>query len=989
VIRQKLKKNNPIVIKNEFFGREKELLKFDKEVEDLEHYVLMYYGVGGIGKSTLSKKLQERCGCMQANIEVKDNNIAKFYEGLRKSFTPKIKFNTFDIVYIIYWNKKNHYNKISKNDFPFMEEGGVVIEIMAFVIEQATLGIVPSFISAANKYYKNHNIEMNVEELENMEPDDIVKKFHEYFVKDIKNDKQYKLSNKYLFFIDNYEVITNSQFVIDLISELSIWDVEALFVITGREKLKWEKYGVEWKGRINSIKLDGLDNKHSEKILSSNDIKNNNLIESIIKLSEGVPFFLELAIDTYKENQDSFNNITLNIKGQNELFDRFFKYLDNDLKTIIKALAICKKFNYEIFCELCKSFNISNSNDKFEKIVNYSFAENLDDKYFKFHNLMTESEKNVGNAEDIKKTYIKLVEYYDKKIITSYQKEIDDSAFDDLSLAIEYYLEFGNNEVGNELYNWLIKKEDYYNNHLKYDLMLNLYTKLLEKTTNPSIKTKLLNRVASLHKELDNITEFTRTIKKLKQLYQKPEYKKGVDYVEFLYLEIKAIKPKNKVDKDHHANMLTEYDKLLKEMDKISDINLKAFIITDYANYLRKYHRKQDALNKLLEFKNKDNLNEDILMNLYIKIALTYKDMALYDKAKNYILKVEEINGKNNFSFNFHTKWKAKIYQFYSAFYQSKNDLLNAEDSINKSLKEFKFINDVKGIKIEYDELARIHVKLGKNILLDNTYPFNYFLSILSHIGNPKLDNYSNEKYDMFKNNLIKYTIENYPVGIYSVHSKIDGRKKTNSFEEILKYDLGIENKYKEIKVYLHLADKAKEDELKFKYLLKALEYTKLLSKDDSRKNYYLYKFYTKLLELDIEVNLLIIYYIEYIHYLKNQKYLSITEINQYLKPINKKYKYLRKYFIDYVENEEKEGTMDESGYIILYDYYKNIKNYNKFCSTLYSLYVHANSKTKRKKYARELNDFSKKKYNISKDCQNQIENLFIECKSHKISLKD
>ena len=110
----------PFVDRDEFIKAFKDALG---SIREKERSVLVYHGVGGIGKTSLRKELPkviEKHNESHINLQIlwaavdfeteEFRQSHKFLEILRDQFQGKyrmIKFHTFDIAHAIYWTKVN------------------------------------------------------------------------------------------------------------------------------------------------------------------------------------------------------------------------------------------------------------------------------------------------------------------------------------------------------------------------------------------------------------------------------------------------------------------------------------------------------------------------------------------------------------------------------------------------------------------------------------------------------------------------------------------------------------------------------------------------------------------------------------------------------------------------------------------------------------------------------------------------------------------
>ncbi|MCX6163399.1 MAG: hypothetical protein NTU73_00815 [Ignavibacteriae bacterium] len=124
---------------------------FDTKVKD-SHKVLVYYGVGGIGKTALCKELirrveEEKLNTVWAAIDFdtpsyREQETALFI--IRNTLNEKfhVPFPSFDIAYTVYWQKTHPQIPLTKDNFPLLNDENVVNDIVKKYGEIPFIGFV-------------------------------------------------------------------------------------------------------------------------------------------------------------------------------------------------------------------------------------------------------------------------------------------------------------------------------------------------------------------------------------------------------------------------------------------------------------------------------------------------------------------------------------------------------------------------------------------------------------------------------------------------------------------------------------------------------------------------------------------------------------------------------------------------------------------------------------------------------------------------------
>jgi hypothetical protein len=115
-----------------------------------------------------------------------------------------------------------------------------------------------------------------------------------------------------------------------------------IFVLSGREKLQWELDSKIWLDKIQLVPLDVLAPEFAKHYLSLCKIEDKIIQDSIIKASNGHPYYLDLCVDTYYKLRNSNRAITPDFfeGGFQEIQECFLRSLTNNEVFILRALSV-------------------------------------------------------------------------------------------------------------------------------------------------------------------------------------------------------------------------------------------------------------------------------------------------------------------------------------------------------------------------------------------------------------------------------------------------------------------------------------------------------------------------------------------------------------------------------------------------------------------------------------------------------------------------
>ena len=487
---------NNIPAQRQFTDREEPQESFIHALNNLlnkEYSVLVYYGVGGIGKSSLQKHLKEfhldqddQSVYSWIDFEIEANRTAqKTLRGLAEHFKSKfkMKFPIFDMAYLIYWSKAFPDHDIKKEGLPFLEEGNQLSEIISTFVNSA--GILGTTLNTLDYIYKkskeftfDSKIKQALADLTQLESNEIEAKLSVFFAQDLESYQNKYPNKKIVIFFDTYEALwpthrneayyfAQDEWLRDIITELP----HILFVICGREKIRWTEIEEEWEDDLNQHILGSLSQTDSQSFLKSCHITDLKIQNSIIQSSEGFPYYLDLCVDIYYQikshskvpSQEDFIDI-----GQQDIFKKFMKYLNHSEQETLKVLANARFFTKELFINLIAHFKTGYPATAIKQLSNFSFISQDTGKYF-IHDLMRKSLHRFSDDELTKEVHEFLFQHYNKQLEALNIKSISYSENDALQEAFYHKLHSGTIE---ELFLWYTTLYSTFKQAAKYKFLL-------------------------------------------------------------------------------------------------------------------------------------------------------------------------------------------------------------------------------------------------------------------------------------------------------------------------------------------------------------------------------------------------------------------------------------------------------------------------------------------------------------------------------------
>lgn len=449
---------SPLKPNRYFTNRENHFVSFNNAINSLKYKkysVLSFYGVGGIGKTRLKEELikivEEKNIIISSSLnfqqeEYKNVSTALYllYKDLK---SKKIQFPTFEIAHAVHWQKIHPEQSISKSGLPYIEEGSFAFDIISITQDIPIVGFIPKIGSmlykAKNGFDKwwTKNGERELKLIQQLEPHQIEEYLPYYFALDLK-DYLESHSKDIIFFVDTYESLwekeedrkkekffSKDRWIRKLIQNLP----QTLWVILGRERLKWDEVeeDVEWKEFLDQHLLGELSPNDANKFLEHCSIKEENIRNQIIQTSKGLPFYLDLQVDTYNRIIENGNIPSVDKFGKNyiDILERFSKYLSPTETETLKTLSCSKFWNRTIFKKIIKEFDTGFPLTAFRELLNFSFItevkiENEEDSYT-IHQIMRAHLK-ANLDEDIRTDVHRLLLGHYEELLNVESKELLD-----------------------------------------------------------------------------------------------------------------------------------------------------------------------------------------------------------------------------------------------------------------------------------------------------------------------------------------------------------------------------------------------------------------------------------------------------------------------------------------------------------------------------------------------------------------------------------
>ena len=368
--------------KREFLNREDIQMSIRTTIEqyNCESIIKVYslYGIGGIGKTELLKKVERTYSEVNKIVFIafsEHKDILKNLINIRNQFTYAPKF---DYLFLKYWeltkNEKlnENYIKSLENQFSsFLDKSNRFSNLISYmnpVINYAS-DVLKLGINLRN-FYKKMKWNSKFKDLlddTNIYPEKILRQLHIYLAEDIQLEEN-STSKKPIFIFDNYKkelLDSDIEWLKEFINKFST----GVFIITSREKLSWTKKSAD---KFEFYPLSTIPPFYVKQYLEKLGVEKK-YVNLIIEKTQCIPIYLDLGIGAYfnLREEDDFEII---LESKETLTQKFLNHLSMEEQKIVDILAIIRVFNKDIYNQILNLNHLDYIDFSFEEFIQKSIT---------------------------------------------------------------------------------------------------------------------------------------------------------------------------------------------------------------------------------------------------------------------------------------------------------------------------------------------------------------------------------------------------------------------------------------------------------------------------------------------------------------------------------------------------------------------------------------------------------------------------------------
>ena len=394
--------------------------RFDavKNDEEGNFQVIMYHGLGGMGKTSLLRQIEREIDEREEEIiwEHYDFNDGQdpvvVLRKIVKDLQSRCNFEFPLFLYAIY----RYLLMCGENpDAPEVENlldsvPGVrravklanalpVVNVVSQPLEWLADALCDSFDAL-----KKRKIKDQMNQIDRTAKEKLREGIPHIFVQELNANLERAGNPVFVLILDTYERLVNELSDVGTPLENDLWlrdDDDGILqqigrmvcVLAGREMLKWRDIDKDWdEDVLRQVQIDVLDKDYSMLLLEKHGIVESDIKERIIDVTQGMPLYLDVCIDTYRGAKDR------NIIISPALFDnkierlaqRLLSYMSDEEKDVVCLLSCMGKWDDSDFFMIndeLSQFAVSCAT--YEKVLHLTFVRREENGYF-IHQTMQE-----------------------------------------------------------------------------------------------------------------------------------------------------------------------------------------------------------------------------------------------------------------------------------------------------------------------------------------------------------------------------------------------------------------------------------------------------------------------------------------------------------------------------------------------------------------------------------------------------------------------
>lgn len=363
-------------------------------------WVLMYYGVGGIGKTTLLKHIKSEIepaakeknknltiveiNLESAQFDSPDACLFAIYNQLKMS-CPAFEYALAQLWSLQGWSIQDIKRQIINSDSLLFELVELAVNAAGIF---APVRLFYRLLETGSRHVTRWWGESKalVQEIGRLSKAELEERLPYYLGLAVEK-AAVSHDKRFVFLLDSHETIlhreafeTTKRVGDEWLQEFIGSAENGLYIMTGREYLKWADQNPDWKDYIEQHILGALTDEDADYFLSAIPIPEIEIRQAIIGTAHGVPLYLDLCASTYlirKQTGETVNGNDFRM-AEKDVIRRFISHLNRDQAEALKACALVERFDRELFLAFTQGLNISFPITQYHEFCNTSYTVQID-----------------------------------------------------------------------------------------------------------------------------------------------------------------------------------------------------------------------------------------------------------------------------------------------------------------------------------------------------------------------------------------------------------------------------------------------------------------------------------------------------------------------------------------------------------------------------------------------------------------------------------
>ena len=380
--------------------------QYDTLRRELPHvknvHVLSFFGMGGMGKTRLLEKLEEELkekledpGFVRYDFKGKTER-REVLRALKTMLYKKYKFlfPVYELADYTYSKKIGEDRKAPEVQELSKQNPG--LDLTFDILAELTRELVPG-IGVAKKIWdyadkgqaalrnKLKPYQLEMDRMDAMTPDELYDFLPVLFAEELSRNLEQR-QGPLVIFLDTYECLVNELGGEGEPLQNDLWlrgedgliqnTAGVLWVIGGREMLKWKLLDKDWEDVLETHLLEELSYSDCNWFLEKAGVSEEDLRRELCKKSKGSPEYLDLCLKQYEHMKNSGEEITADDfeETPEKLVARLEHYMKPEQKDLVSLLACLGCWNDSLLVEAAERALLQFSFSTYESIKGLSFV---------------------------------------------------------------------------------------------------------------------------------------------------------------------------------------------------------------------------------------------------------------------------------------------------------------------------------------------------------------------------------------------------------------------------------------------------------------------------------------------------------------------------------------------------------------------------------------------------------------------------------------